>query len=326
MIEVIFRRLGIAFLLLLFVSFITFIFITLTPGSYFDQLRAQPEHSDEYIDQLEQQYGLDDPVIVQYGRWLWNLLQGDLGDSMVHQQPVATLLWDRFKNSILLMSAAIFFTWLIALPLGIMGAVYQHKFLDKLFSVLAFIGMSIPNFFLAFLLLYLALEVGGWPLGGMTSVGFAEFSLLGKIVDVAQHMLIPVAVISTGALAGLQRITRGNMLEELRKQYITSARARGIPENKVIYRHALRNAINPLITIFGFQFSTLVSGSALVEIICNWPGMGQLMLNAVRSQDQFLVVGIVLASGIMLILGNLVADILLAFFDPRIRYGSASGR
>ncbi|MGM0381305.1 MAG: ABC transporter permease, partial [bacterium] len=295
MLGVIVRRLGIAVLLLLFVSFITFLFIALTPGSYFDQLRARPEHSDEYIDQLEEQYGLDDPVIVQYGRWLGNLLRGDLGDSLVHQQPVAPLLWDRFKNSVLLMGAAIFFTWLVALPLGIMGAVYQHKLLDKLFSVFAFVGMSIPNFFLAFLLLYVALEIGGWPLGGMTSVDFAEFSLWGKIVDIAQHMVIPVVVISTGALAGLQRITRGNMLEELRKQYVTSARARGLPENKIIYRHALYNAINPLITIFGFQFSTLVSGSALVEIICNWPGMGQLMLNAVRSQDQFLVVGVVLA-------------------------------
>jgi len=325
MLGVIVRRLGIAVLLLLFVSFITFLFITLTPGSYFDQLRAQPEHSDEYVDQLEERYGLDDPVLVQYGRWLGNLLQGDLGDSMVHQQPVVTLLWDRFKNSILLMSVAIFFTWLIALPLGIIGAVHQHRLLDKLFSVFAFVGMSIPNFFLAFLLLYLALTIGGWPLGGMTSIGFEDFTLWGKIVDIAMHMLIPVVVISTGALAGLQRITRGNMLEQLRKQYVTSARARGLPENRIVYRHALRNAINPLITIFGFQFSALISGSALVEIICNWPGMGQLMLGAVRSQDQFLVVGAVLASGIMLIVGNLVADILLAAFDPRIRYEGAGG-
>jgi len=152
----------------------------------------------------------------------------------------------------------------------------------------------------------------------MTSINYDQLSFAGKMIDLGQHMLIPVVVIATAAMARLQRITRGNLLEVLRKQYVTMARARGLPENRVIYVHALRNAINPLITLFGYQFTTLISGAALVEIIVSWPWMGSLMLSAVRSQDQFLVVGVVLASGVLLIVGNLVADLLLTLVDPRI--------
>jgi peptide/nickel transport system permease protein len=320
------RRCLVTVLLLLAVSFLTFLLIELAPGSAFDRYRANPQISGELIQQLEQRYGLDEPFYEQYVNWLWQLLQGDMGYSFVHKRPVSTLIWDAFGNTVFLMLASILLTWLLALPMGIYCAVHQYSWGDQLFSVLAFVGMSIPNFFLCFLLLYGASIVGGWPLGGMTSIGYGGMSWWQRILDLAQHMAIPVVVISTSAMAGLQRITRGNMLEVLRKQYVTAARARGIPENRVIYVHALRNAINPLITIFGYQFSTLISGAALVEIIVSWPGMGQLMLQAVRSQDQFLVVGVVLASGLLLIGGNLIADILLGMVDPRIKLGETGAQ
>ncbi len=324
MFKLIAHRLFIAVFLLLAVTLITFFIIQFTPGNYFDRLRANPRVSSELVHKLEEKYGVNEPVLVQYLRWFWHLLQGDLGYSFVHKRPVSSLLLERFANTFFLMFASILVTWLLALPLGILAAVHHNRLVDRIFSFLAFIGMSIPNFFLCFLLLYLVSYLDFWPLGGMTSVNFVRMSFMGKIVDLFQHMTIPVIVIATGAMAGLQRITRGNMLEVLRKQYILSARARGLPENRVIYRHALRNAINPLITIFGYQFTTLVSGAALVEIILGWPGMGQLMLQAVRSRDQFVVVGLVLGSGILLIIGNLTADLLLALSDPRVRFGERS--
>lgn len=319
------RRLLVTLLLLLGVSFLTFGLVQLAPGTTLDQYRANPQISSETVDRIEQQYGLDDPFPVQYARWLWNLVHGDMGYSFVHRRPVSAVIWDRFGNTVGLMAVAVLLTWLLALPMGIYAAVHQHSWVDNVLSTLAFVGMSIPNFFLCFLLIYLASYVPGWPLSGMTSPGFERMSLWGRFVDMARHMTIPAVVIATGAMAGLQRIARGNMLEQLRKLYVTTARARGLPESRVVYVHALRNALNPLITIFGFQFSTLISGAALVEIIIGWPGMGEMMLGAVRSQDTFLVVGGVLASGVLLILGNFTADLLLGLADPRIQIGERAG-
>ena len=157
------------------------------------------------------------------------------------------------------------------------------------------------------------------PVGGMTSIDYEKLSFWGKIWDVAQHMAIPVIVLVTGSMAGLQRIMRGNMLESLRAQYVTTARAKGLPENKVVYKHALRNAINPMITIFGYELSGLLSGAALTEIVCSWPGLGQLMLEAVINLDDFVVMASFVMGAVLLVLGNLVADILLMVIDPRIR-------
>jgi len=323
MVSLVIRRIGITIFLLLAVSFLTFVLVQLAPGTAFDQYRANPQISSDLIKQLEAKYGLNDPIHIQYGKWLWNLLQGDMGYSFIHERPVTDLILEAFGNTVFLMAASIVVTWLLALPMGIYCAVNQYSWGDQFFSVLAFVGMSIPNFFLCFLLLYLASLIGGWPLGGMTSIGYQQMGFWERGLDLVQHMAIPVIVISTSAMAGLQRITRGNMLEVLRKQYVIAARARGLPESRVIYVHALRNAVNPLITIFGYQFSSLISGAALVEIIISWPGMGQLMLEAVFSQDQFLVVGGVLAGGVLLIFGNLIADILLGWVDPRIQMGSS---
>ncbi|MFH1245430.1 MAG: ABC transporter permease [Candidatus Omnitrophota bacterium] len=314
------RRLLIAIPLLLAMTFVTFMFVHLAPGNYFDTLRMNPQFSPETIKKYESQYHLDQPALIQYGWWLKSILRFDLGYSFSLNSPVTRVIKGRLFNTFILSLSAMVFTWCIAIPLGIFCAVRQNKISDRFFSALSFVGLSIPNFFFALLLLYLVSLTGLLPLGGMYSAEYESLSGLGKLGDLFKHLIIPTIVIGAGSLAGLQRIMRGNMLEVLRAQYITTARAKGLPEGRVIYVHALRNAINPLITIFGYSLSGLLSGAALTEIIIGWPGLGTVMLQAVRSQDLFLVMGSMLMGGVLLIAGNLIADVLLAWSDPRIQY------
>lgn len=320
MIKYIFKRFFIAIPLLLAISFITFMLIQLSPGDYFDRMKLDPHVSEKTVEEYKAKYHLDKPVPMQFLYWLKNLLKLDFGYSFSQHAKVWSVLKSRLINTLILSVCAIFFVWIVAIPIGTICAVKQYSWTDKLLSSVSFMGMSIPNFFLALLLLYGASMLGGWPVGGMHSAHYHEMSLFGRIVDVAKHMVIPVLVISFGSIAGLQRLMRGNMLEVLRAQYITTARAKGLPERTIIYKHALKNAINPMITIFGYQLSGLLGGAALTEIMCSWPGMGSLLLEAIRSQDVYLVMGDIFLAGILLIAGNLIADILLAVIDPRIRY------
>ncbi|MFC1594646.1 ABC transporter permease [Candidatus Omnitrophota bacterium] len=320
MIKYIIRRILIAIPLLLVMTFVAFLFIKLAPGDYFDQLRLDPQISEETIAHYESLYHLDKSVVAQYFYWLRNLLRLDFGYSFLYNAPVSTILRNRLFNTFILSVSSLALTWLVAIPFGIIAAVNRNRFVDKLFSFLSFIGLSIPNFFFALLLLYLASVFKILPLGGMRSVDFDSLTNFGKILDVGKHLIIPTIVISTSAMAGLQRIMRGSLLGVLQEQYILSARAKGLPERKVIYQHALRNAINPLVTIFGFHLSSVLSGAALTEIICNWPGLGSVMLKALQAQDNYLLIGSMLMGGMLLLAGNLVADILLASVDPRIRY------
>ncbi len=307
------RRILIAIPLLIAMTFITFLCIQLAPGDFFDTLKLDPQISQETIAHYESLYHLDKPMLSQYLHWLKNLLRLDFGYSFFYNSPVKKVILTRLFNTFLLSAVSMLIIWLIAIPLGI-------KFLDRFFSVLAFIGISIPNFFFALLLLYIASNLKILPLGGMRSANFDDLNIFLQIIDIAKHLVIPVVVIATASFAGLQRVMRGNLLEVLQKQYIQAARAKGLPENKVIYRHALRNAINPLITLFGYHLSGILSGAALTEIITGWPGLGSVMLAAVRSQDLYLVMGATVMGGILLLAGNLIADILLAWVDPRIRY------
>lgn len=315
------RRLLTLFPLVLAMSFVAFMFIQLAPGNYFATLRLNPQISEEMVSRLEAQYHMDKPPLVQYGYWLWNLLHLDLGYSISQKQPVSSVIAGRLVNTLLLSISAIIITWLVAIPIGIYSAVHQYSIGDKFFSAVAFVGMSLPSFFLALLMLYyFGSELGLLPIGGLKSPNYDQLSQMAKIGDVAMHLVVPATVLAIGGLASLQRIMRGNMLEVLRMQYVTTARAKGLPENRVIYRHALRNAINPMVTIFGFELSSLLSGAALLEIVCGYPGLGQVMLEAVRSQDIFLVMGSMVIGGVLLVVGNLVADVLLAVVDPQVSY------
>ncbi len=314
------RRLLISIPLLLAISLVTFLFIQLSPGDMLAQYRMDPQISPEVIAHYEKVYHLDEPVMMQFGYWLLNVLHGNLGESFTQKRPVLDVIKSRFWNTIILSIASMLVAWLVAVPIGIYAAVHQYKWSDKVFSFIAFFGMSIPGFFFALLLLYLTSITGVLPPGGMASPKFDEFTLPAKVWDVAKHLVIPTIVIATGAMAGLQRLMRGNLLEVLRAQYITTARAKGLSEHRVIYRHAVRNAINPMVTIFGYQLSGLLSGAALVEIVIGWPGLGTLMLTAVRAKDIYLVMGSMLIAGMLLFMGNLIADILLVYVDPTISY------
>ncbi|MHC4441306.1 MAG: ABC transporter permease [Planctomycetota bacterium] len=315
------RRLALSVLLLVAASLMAFMILKAAPGDYFTMLKADPRIPQEYVDQQREIYGLDKPSVVQYGLWIKNAIVGDLGYSFAYKQPVSSVIGTRVFNTLVLNSFAILITWMVAIPVGVYASVRQYSIGDKLLSALSFVGMSFPSFFSALILLYIFSSVlGVLPPGGMYSIDYHRLSLGGKMVDVARHLVIPVIVLVMLAMARLQRITRGNMLEILGQQYIRTARAKGLPEHRVIYKHALRNALNPLITIFGYEFGALLSGSALLEIILDYPGLGSLIYTAVRSQDQFLVMGGFMMGAVMLLLGNLLAELLLAWVDPRISY------
>jgi peptide/nickel transport system permease protein len=331
MLNYVIRRLLFGVVLIILSTVVSFTILKASPGREgADTL--DPRLSREYIESQRRLFGLDRPPVVQYFDWLGlshllgrsenpGLLQGHLGLSIKYKQPVSTVILSRLNATLILNITSLVLTWLIAVPLGIYAAVYHYRWADKFFSLLSFTGMSLPTFFMALLLLWIfAGELGWLPPGGLTSLDHDKLSFSGRIADYARHLLIPVIVLAFHALAGLQRIMRGNMLETLRQQYITTARAKGLSETRVRYKHALRNAINPMITLLGFEFAALFGGAALLENVINYPGMGQLILEALRAKDQALVMASFLIGSIVLVLGNLMAELLLAWVDPRVRY------
>jgi peptide/nickel transport system permease protein len=304
---------------LLAISFIAFMIIQLPPGDFADVYRSNPQFSDETIREIVHQFRLDKPVMVQYFHWLLRAVQLDFGVSTTYTGvKVFTLIAMRMKATFLLSLMALVFTWIISVPLGVYSAIKQYSIGDKTLSVLAFVGMSLPTFFIAFLLLYLATLVDWLPAGGLVSSGYNQLTPMSKFLDYLWHMTIPVTVMVLSSVAGMMRLMRGNMLEIKSAQYITTARAKGLSENKVIFKHMLRNAINPMITLFGYQLSGLLSGVALTEAVLAYPGMGRLMLEAVIARDLFLVMASLVMSSFLLLLGNLLADIFLSMSDPRI--------
>ena len=315
------KRLLQALLTLFLASALSFAIIQLAPGDYLDTLKNNPQISPERIAELQQQFGLDKPPLVQYGRWLWRVItRFDFGTSFVYFRPVSSLLLERIPATLLLAVASIIITWAIAIPLGIVSAVKQNTLVDKFLRVLSYLGQGFPSFITALLLLIFAQYTSPlFPIGGMTSINHEEFSFLGKILDIGWHMILPTLALSITSFAGLQRLTRGQLLDVLRQDYIQTARAKGLPENKVLYVHALRNAINPLITLLGFEFASLLSGAFIAEFFFNWPGLGRLILQAVQAQDLYLVMASLMMGATMLIIGNLLADLLLKAVDPRIK-------
>jgi ABC-type dipeptide/oligopeptide/nickel transport system permease component len=307
------------------VSILSFLLMQLSPGDPLSAQRGNPQVPDALIHQLERQYGFDRPLPEQYLRWAGRLLHGDLGWSFKYSRPVSEVIGERLENTLILALFSSGLTWLLAVPLGIWSALRRGHWLDKTLSATAFLGMSLPSFFLALLLLYVATLlpplplIGSIPIAGITSSDFASFSALEKVLDVLKHLLVPGIVLTIGGIASLQRIARGSMLEVLRQPYMLAARSRGASEVSLVWRHAFRNAANPLITLLGFEFSALLSGAAFTEIITSWPGMGLVALEAVRAKDMFLVMATVLMGAVLLLLGNLVSDLLLAWNDPRVQ-------
>lgn len=304
--------------LLILVSLISFFIIRLSPVDPLAELRLNPSISQETLQKETQRLGLDKPIIVQYGLWAKEFIKGNLGVTTTGES-VAVKLKERIPNTLLLTSIVIILTWSAGVPLGILAALNWKTPLDRILTVLTSIGMAIPSFFFAVLLLIFAVKTGWFPVGGLTSYDFQTMNFWGKFLDITRHLILPVTVLFTISLAGLQRQMRANLLDVLDSDYIKFARAKGLSETKVIFKHALRNAINPMITLLGFEFSTLLSGAALTEYVFQYPGLGRLILEAVLKSDINLVMASLMMGAMMLILGNLIADILLILTDPRIR-------
>lgn len=306
--------------LLIIVSIISFFIIRLSPVDPLAELRLNPSISQETLDKEVKRLNLDKPIYVQYISWAKSFIKWDLGYTSTGEK-VSVKLKERIPNTLLLTVVVIFMTWAAGIPLGILAAVKKETAFDRFLTVISSIGMAIPSFFFAILMLIFAVKTGWFPVGGLTSYNFNELGFWGKFTDIARHLILPSIVLFTISLSGLQRQMRANMLEVLDSDYVKFARAKGLSEWRVLFKHALRNAINPMITLLGFEFTGLLSGAALTEYVFQYPGLGRLILEAVMKSDINLVMASLMMGTIMLILGNLIADILLMITDPRLRKG-----
>ncbi len=305
--------------ILLGVSLLTFLLMSMTPGDYYTALENNPQITPQKLIDLRAKWHLDQPWYVQYFYWLKNALQGDLGYSMAYKVAATELIGARLWNTFLLSFVATVITWAVAVPLGIWAAVKKDSWVDRFCAGIAFLGLSIPEVLLALLALLFAYATGWFPVGGAQSPLHDTMGGWEQFRDRCHHLILPAVVLAASSLAGIMRQMRSNLLDTLRAEYVTAARAKGLSEGWVVYKHALRNAINPLLTIFGYSLAGLLSGAFIVENIMAWPGLGRLTLEALNAKDYPLVVATVVMATGLLVAGNFIADILLAWSDPRIR-------
>jgi len=281
------RRLLQTIPLLFGITALTFLLLQLAPGDFLNTMAENPAISDQTLEGMRHRFGLDRPWYVQYGLYLKNLLLHlDFGESFSRHQPVFAVLREALGNTLLLASAAALVTWGLAIPLGVWAAVRQYSWVDKLLSLLAFLWLSIPEVLSGLLLLFLAARTHLLPVGGMRSLDWDDLDWGGKAVDLLRHLVLPALVVGLIPLAGRMRQMRGNLLDVLRLDYVTTARAKGLDERTVVFKHAVRNAVNPLITLFGYTLGALLSGSFVAEIIFSWPGLGRITLEALLTLVQ----------------------------------------
>lgn len=298
------------------ITIVTFFLIKMCPGNPLKVMLFNPDIKPDERARLERLYGFDDPVYVQYFKWLIRLLQGDLGWSLYTSRPVTKHILERIGPTALLAGTTLFLSFLIAIPFGILSATKQYSLLDYSSTVIIFFGMSLPIFFLGLVVIYIfAVRFGILPTSGMKTLGI-PFSIWDRI----KHLILPVSVLTFYQIAPVVRYVRSSMLEVIREDYVRTARAKGISERGVIYKHALRNALIPIVTIFGLSIPFIFNGAFITETIFAWPGMGRLAVGAVFQRDYPILMGTTLITAILVLLGNLIADILYAVVDPRIRY------
>jgi peptide/nickel transport system permease protein len=320
------RRIGYSIVLLVLVSFVGFLIIDLPPGDFLSikiaQLEARGDRSAaQQIDALKVRYGLDKPILERYWIWATNFVRGDFGESFKYERPVSSLISERLALTVVLSLTALIVTWAIAIPLGVYAATHQYSKTDQLIGTLAFLGLGVPDFLLALVVLFVAAFVFNVDIGGLFSREYVDAPWsLGKAFDLLKHLWLPAIIIGVTHTAGLMRIMRGNLLDVLGMPFVQAARARGLAEGTVIRKHAVRVAINPLITILGTSLPALIGGEALVSIVMNLPTMGPLFVEALQSQDSFMAGTSIVFFTFLLLAGNLLADILLAVVDPRIAY------
>jgi peptide/nickel transport system permease protein len=311
---------------LLAISIISFAIIELPPGDYLSAYLANlassgTQATQDQIASLRQLYGLDQPVYVRYLKWMWRLLQGDLGMSFEWNRPVADLIWGRLLLTCAISLCTIIFIWLLAFPIGVFSAVYKYSVLDYFFTALSFIGLGLPNFMIALVLLWLAFSYWGVALTGLFSPEYADAPWsIGKLIDLLKHIWVPVVILGVGGTAGLIRTMRANLLDELSKPYVVSARANGLSEWQLLFKYPVRIAINPFISTIGWYLPQLISGSVIVAVVLSLPTTGPLLLNALLNQDMYLAGSFIMLLSVLTVLGTLISDNLLAWVDPRIRY------
>ncbi|WP_448384844.1 ABC transporter permease [Fervidobacterium sp.] len=320
MIKYIARRLIIMLPELWIITIIVFALIQLSPGTFLDQYKLDPSVSQETLKAMEKELGLDKPAIIQYFYWLGKVVRGDFGYSFYYRRPVASLIGERLLGTFVLSLYSFVLSWIIGVILGIVSALKKYTLTDKILTVIAFSGLALPGFFLALVLLYMAARTGWFPIGGMYSPETSRLDVWNAFKDIFWRMQLPAFTLTFGGFAGLMRYMRGSLLDVLNEDYVEFARAKGMPERVVIYKHALRDAINPLITMFGYSLSGLLSGAVITETIFSWPGLGRLTYQALLQKDYYVVMASTVIGTVLLVLGNLVGDILLAAVDPRIRY------
>jgi peptide/nickel transport system permease protein len=293
----------------------------MAPGSFFDEMRLNPQISPETIASLESRYGIHQPVLVRYVRWMQSAVHGDFGYSIAYNIPVAPLLWSRAKNTLLLTVTAMVLTWLVSLPLGVWTAARRGGLLDKAVNFATSLFISIPEVVIAISLLTVAVRWRATHVGSSGSLEFEGLSVWMRTQEIAGRMLLPVLILVIVESAIIIRHVRTSVLKVLAQPFAEAARGLGISRARLLFRHVLPVAASPAISLFGFSLAGLVSGSLLVEVICGWPGLGPLILDATLSRDLYLVIGAIMFSSLFMVGGTLIADMMLLAFDPRIRTG-----
>ena len=326
MINYIFRRIGYMMVTLVIICILSYLIVELPPGSYVEfeinRLRQQGGNvTQDQIKALEIRYGLNDPIYTRFWKWITGFVQGDFGESFQYRQPVRDLIGNRLMFTITISVFSLLLAWGIAVPIGVYSATHRYTIPDYLITVIQFAGLSIPSFLVALVLMVFAQRVLGQQVGGLYSDVYRSAPMSwGKFVDLLGHLWIPVVVIAFGSTAGLSRIMRANLLDVLGMQYVQTARSKGLKENVVIWKHAVRNAMHPLIMILGGALPGIISGETVVAIVMNIPTVGPMYFNAQLNQDLYLAITFLMFLSILGVLGNLLADIALAWIDPRIRY------
>jgi len=312
--------------ILLVVSITAFIIIQLPPGdwltSYIAQLEATGQHVDEsQVASLKKQYGLDLPIYSQYFKWTWDMLHGNFGKSLSYSKPVSELIAERLPLTMAISLLALVFTYVMAIPLGIYSATHQYSIEDYTFTVIGFVGLAIPNFLFALILMFLFYKYFGLSVGGLWSAEYmGEAWSIAKFIDMLKHLPIPIIVIGTAGTAGLMRVMRGCLLDELKKQYVITARAKGVKERALLFKYPVRVAINPMVSTIGWTLPAIISGETITAIVLGLPTMGPLLFQALLSQDMYLAGSTIMFLTLLTVVGTFVSDILLVWMDPRIRY------
>jgi peptide/nickel transport system permease protein len=331
MLQYIVRRVFIMIPTLLVVSIVSFIVIQLPPGDYLTSYIVQLRASGDYIDDAEaaalaKRFGLGQPMYVQYLKWIWGIVHGDFGRSFEWNKPVGELIWGRLGLTVVLSLFTLVFQWIIAFAVGIYSATHQYSLQDYAFTFLGFIGLAIPDFMLALILMWGAYSVLGLSIGGLFSPDFIDESWsVGKVVDMLKHIWVPMIILGTGGTAGLIRTMRANLLDELQRPYVVTARAKGLKERSVLFKYPVRVALNPFFSTVGWSLPALISGATIVSVVLSLPTTGPMLLRALMSQDMFLAGSFLMMLSFLTIIGTFVSDILLAWLDPRIRYGESQG-